>query len=322
MRDNFYMFFILRNYFKYGLISFLIFGFSFEIIAKYVIGLGNPPIYIAHKSIEYELAPNQNLRRFHRHIKINSYGMRSDELSQNKKKKRLLVYGDSVIWGGSITDQKNLSTEFLKRLIEKNNYNYEIGNVSAGSWGPGNWLAHANERGIYGADIVILVVSSHDWLDNPTYKSLKNNIYMPTKKPNFASEELIKRYIFPKIKNIFYSKNKSKGERIIINSQKALDDLKKFINIVREKGADIVVVQFWDKDEFNENEPKQGYKKIKKVLKENKVKKIDNIITFKKCSKNSRDLYFDNIHPFTKLGQKCLGDVLFEALQLSEVFYK
>ena len=34
-----------------------------------------------------------------------------------------------------------------------NNHNYEIGNVSAGSWGPGNWLAQIKERGIYEADL-------------------------------------------------------------------------------------------------------------------------------------------------------------------------
>ena len=58
-------------------------------------------------------------------------------------------------------------------------------------------------KGTYGADIIILVISSHDWLDNPTYESIKNNIHLPTKKPNFATEELITRYIFPKIKNTF-----------------------------------------------------------------------------------------------------------------------
>ena len=308
----------MKKLFTIGFLSIFIFSVSIEIIAKYILGLGNPPLLIQHKSIEYEFAPNQDIKRFHRHIKINSMGMRSEELSQNPNKKRILVYGDSVIWGGTITDQQDLSTEILRKLLIKNNHNYEIGNISAGSWGPGNWLAHVTERGIYGADVVILVISSHDWIDNPTYQSIKNNIYMPTKQPNFASEELIKRYIFPKIKKILQPRNNSKNIPISTENNKGLEDLGKFINLVREKGAEIVVVQFWDREEFKNNKPKEGNKFIKKVLKDNKVKTIDSINEFRKCSKNSRDLFIDILHPFRKLGQKCLGFTLFEALQITE----
>ena len=309
-----------EKFFKFGLISFLIFGFFVEIFAKYVLGLGNPPISIEHRTIEYEFAPNQDLRRFHKKIKINSMGMRSNEFSQHSNKKRLLVYGDSVIWGGSLTDQNNLSTEILKRILEKNNYNFDVGNISAGSWGPGNWLAHINERGIYGADIIILVISSHDWNDNPTYKSIKNNINLPTKKPNFATEELITRYIIPKIKKAFQYRKNPKSKQIKIESKKGLDDIAKFINIVREKDAEIIVVQYWDRDEFNNGKPKEGNLLIKNVLEDNKVKYIESIDRFRKCSKDSQSLFVDNIHPFTTLGQKCLGYVLFEAFQKTNFF--
>ena len=322
MKAKFFYFYTLRNYLKFGLIYFSLFFVLVELVSRYFIGLGNPPLSRQHKSIEYEFVPNQDLKRFHKKIKINSMGMRSDELLQNSNKKRILVYGDSVIWGGTITDQKDLSTEILKKLLEKNNYNYEVGNVSAGSWGPGNWLSHIIERGIYGADIIILVISSHDWLDNPTYESIKNNIHLPTKKPNFATEELIKRYIFPKIKKTFNSKNQQKNKQLIIDSKKGLNDLKQFISIVREKDAEIIVVQFWDRDEFNNGKPKEGNLQIKKVLKDNKVKNIDSVDRFRKCSKNPKDLYFDEIHPFTKLGQKCLGYVLFEAFQKTKFFNK
>ena len=124
-----------KNFFKFGLISIFIFGLFIEIFAKYILGLGNPPISMEHRTIEYEFVPNQDLRRFHKKIKINSMGMRSNEFSKHSNKKRILVYGDSVIWGGSLTDQKNLSTEILKQLLKKNNYNFEVGNISAGSWG-------------------------------------------------------------------------------------------------------------------------------------------------------------------------------------------
>ena len=318
MNSNFNKFFNLKNNYKFGLIGILLFIIFLEIFSKYILGIGSHPLIIKHKSLEYEYVPNQNIKRFHKRIKINSIGMRSDELLESSNKKRILVYGDSIIWGGSFTDQKDLSTEVLKRLLEKNNLYYEIGNISAGGWGPGNWLAHVIERGIYEAEIIILVTNSTDWNDNPRYLPL--GIQMPTKNPNFASEELIKRYLVPRIQIAFGSKSSTKS--IDLGDKKGLDDLKKFIKIVRQKGAEIVVVQFWDKEELKSRKPKVGHEIIRKVFKENKVKYIDSINKFRKCSKNPDDLYIDYIHPFTKKGQKCLGYVLYEALQLTESFNK
>ena len=91
---------------------------------------------------------------------------------------------------------------------------------------------------------------------------------------------------------------------------------------MREKDAEIVVVQFWDRDEFNNGKPKEGNLQIKKVLKVNKVKNIDSIDRFKKCSKDSQNLFVDNIHPFTKLGQKSIKNKLYEAFKKKGFFNK
>ena len=253
--------------------------------------------------------------------------MRSDEIGISPENYRIMVYGDSIIWGGSLTAQKYLATEKLKDLLNQKNNNFEVGNISAGSWGPGNWLAHVAERGVFSAEVVILVISSHDWRDNPTYESIQNNIFTPTKKPKLATEELINRYIFPKIKILknkiyrFNKKNKALEKNKKIKSKKGLKDLEKFINLVRDKGSELVVVQFWDRDEFINGYPKIGNYLIQKVLKEKNVKYVESYSKFKECSKNPKDLYFDNIHPFTKLGQKCLGYILFDAFRITK-FYK
>ena len=76
MISNFFRYTTSRAYFKFGLISILVFPISLEIFAKYILGLGNPPLLIEHKSIEYEYIPNQDIKRFHKQIKINSLGMR------------------------------------------------------------------------------------------------------------------------------------------------------------------------------------------------------------------------------------------------------
>ena len=83
MRNNIDKNFRIKKLFKFGLLSILVFPISLEIFAKYIIGLGNPPLLIEHKSIEYEYIPNQDIKRFHKQIKINSLGMRSDELLED-----------------------------------------------------------------------------------------------------------------------------------------------------------------------------------------------------------------------------------------------
>lgn len=300
-------------------IYFFLVLISFEFFCKFFIGLGDPPLSRKHPTIEYEFVPNQDIKRFHRTIKINSHGMRSNDLKKVKpnNEKRILVFGDSVIWGGSLIDQKDLATEILKEIGLKEGFTLEVGNVSAGSWGPGNWLEYIKERGNFSADIVVLVISSHDWNDNPSYKS--NDLVID--KPISAFYELITRYLIPKIKNLSKNLNSNNLNKENFKKEfnkeefKGLKDLSDFIDIVRKEGSEISVVQFWDKEEYLSGKVKGGNIAIKKILNSKNISPIQSIDFFKSCSKDPKQLFTDSIHPFTKLGQRCLSRVIFEAIK-------
>lgn len=312
----------LKNLYKFILYLGLIF-FSSEIIARYIIGLGDPPLYISHPTIEYEMMPSQNVKRFHRRIYINSLGMRSDELSnhKDKNKKRVLVYGDSILWGGSLINQKNLATEVLKRNLNKRVNKFEVANISAGSWGPGNWLAHLKERGTYNSDQILILISSDDWKDNPHFNSLKCTLSSPTEKPKLAINELFIRYFYSKISNYksrMFEKLDCKEK--IYPSNKGLNDLQEFFTIILKNKIPITVIQFWDRDEFINEKTKLGYSLVKDLANKNNVSTIDTLPFFKKCSSNPNDLFTDDIHPFTKLGQSCLAKVLEYALKNNFTF--
>tara|TARA_B100000886_G_scaffold219394_1_gene152327 strand:- start:332 stop:1318 length:987 start_codon:yes stop_codon:yes gene_type:complete len=306
---------------------------TFELFSKFYLGLGDPPLTRTHETIEYEFLPNQKVKRFRKKnlIKTNSFGMRSENFSEDKSKLRIIIYGDSVVWGGSLIDQKDLSTEILKKLLNKKSNMFEVGNVSAGSWGPGNWLAHIKDRGIYSADLVILVISSHDWNDNPEYKPLNKRI-SPIKKPISASSELINRYTIPKLLKVFDSvskafyttnnietniSNESEDSEQIKN--KGLLDLEEFIDATKSKGAELAILQYWDKEEFESKKPKIGNKLIKNILQNKKIIHIQTNDKFKLCSENSELLYIDSIHP-SKFGQHCLGDALYEIIKLTKTY--
>lgn len=194
--------FIVRSIFKskyfISIISFTILSFAIgEILARYYLGLGTPPLSVADPTIEYLYQSNQNLYRFGHHFITNQYGMRSPPLATVKGSNefRIMVFGDSVVNGGAPTDQSELATTLVQeKLSKKINKNVFVGNISAGSWGPGNWLEYAKKYGFFNADIVILILSSHDYNDNPTYAPL-DPITQPTKQPISALMEGIQVYL-------------------------------------------------------------------------------------------------------------------------------
>ena len=118
---------------------------SGEIFARYYLGLGTPPLSITHQKIEYMFKPNQDVKRFGNHIIINQYGMRTAPFAVHKAdgEFRIMVFGDSVLNGGNQTDHAALATTILHEKLSVAKQRVVVGNISAGSWGPGNWLAYA-----------------------------------------------------------------------------------------------------------------------------------------------------------------------------------
>ena len=74
-----------------------------------------------------------------------------------------MVIGDSVINGGSQTDQGQLATTLMQRELSIDMKRpVVVGNASAGGWEPINEAGYVTESGLFHADIVLLVLSSHD----------------------------------------------------------------------------------------------------------------------------------------------------------------
>jgi len=180
---------IKSHLYKYRILSavlMLCLFIALELFARYSLGLGDPPLIMTHPTIEYLYKPDQNVLRFNNQIIINEYGMRSDSITLTKKDSeeiRIVVFGDSVLNGGSLTDHHELATSLLQaKLNAISNRQVKVLNVSAGSWGPGNWLAYVNEYGFFDADIVVLIMSNHDIGDNPDFGPL-DKVQFPGSKP-------------------------------------------------------------------------------------------------------------------------------------------
>lgn len=156
--------------------------------ARYGLGLGTPPLSIADPEVEYMFAPDQEVMRFGNRFSTNGIGMRSPGLDQVGDRTFVLALGDSVLNGGNLTDQGELATT----LSSDGDVFY--GNASAGSWGIPNMLAWYRKFEPAGVDKLVIVYSSHDALDVPTFEPLDPGTH-PTASPASALWEGATRYL-------------------------------------------------------------------------------------------------------------------------------
>jgi hypothetical protein len=301
--------------------AFLIFltAIFSEIVAKYYFGLGTPPLVIKHPKIEYMFKPNQDVFRFGNHFTTNQYGMRSKpfDIKKGSSEFRVMVFGDSVLNGGNLTDQKLLSTTVLENKINTDKIKkIVVGNISAGSWGPGNWLAYAKNYGFFGADVVVLVLSSHDYADNPTFEILNPNTH-PTEAPISALLEGVTRYL-PRYLPVLDLDNKNKTEldKFIAGAdekevRKGLGDLTSFLELAKRNSPQVLVMQHWERLEVERGSTNPGNQRIKGICEKMEISCVSLEPYFSRSMKIGVNPYRDNIHP-NQIGQKLIAEAIFE----------
>ncbi len=211
------------------LVLFLALGcVSAELFCRFVLGLGDPTLYQADSSMEYVLQPSKTYYRFHHRFSVNRYSMRADDFPPHKSTSdefRVLVVGDSVIYGGARIDQRDIDTEILKQdLHQQLGRPVVVGNASAKSWGPPNELAYLQHFGTLDADVVILELSSHDYADAPTFIPVVGiTADYPDKKPALAISDLFQTYLLPRLFGI--GSTPAGVDRTMINTAQSQHDI-------------------------------------------------------------------------------------------------
>ncbi len=227
-----------------------------EVVARYGLGLGDPPLVILNSEIEYLAKPGE-YHRFGNTVRVNSRHMRSPEFPEHKESTnefRVMLLGDSVVNGGSLTDQSDLASERLRPLLEKTlDCPVTVGNISAGSWGPGNALAYVRRFGLANADVVVMVLNSRDIGDNPGAVPVEaNDPALPQSRPLSALGEALTRYVLPRISRtlgqptpVAYGSHAS-GEHEDDKAARAqsLDDLRQLVREVGRARAIPLIVHF------------------------------------------------------------------------------
>ena len=276
---------------------------AIEITLRIAYGFGTMPLYIESKQYEYIYAPNQEMKRFGVYFYVNSYSQRSHEPDNNKKK--ILGLGDSVINGGSQTDHDSLATSIVSSESE-----FQMLNISAGSWGADNCAAYLKEHGIFNAKAMFVVLSSHDIGDNMNFEPIVGvHKSYPQEQYLFAINEVIDRYIFPRLfksstaidPNEKVLKGIDKGE--IFN--KGWEELK---DIAHNANIPLVIILHAELSELKIGDYNEKGKMIEQWANNNNIKFIKDI-TFMK-----EENYRDRIH-INSSGQKVLAGIIMNELQ-------
>ena len=281
-----------------------------ELFCRLYLGLGEPPLSIADPQIEYLFAPNQHLRRFGNHVDYNAWSMRSDDFPAQKgqaNELRVMVFGDSVINGGAVTDQRDTATSILQRQLGAIlRRPVVVGNISAGSWGPPNMLAYAQRFGLFQADVVVIVLSSRDYADAPTFEpTVGVHPDFPDHRPWCATWEAATRYLPRYLPNLSASPaNPAQQPPSQKDIDAALGALGQLIRLARASGATVLLAQHLEHAELPPAHPKQGHDAIAKVAREAGVQPFDI-----EGTGPSSAFYCDEIHP-NRAGQALIADRL------------
>jgi hypothetical protein len=278
------------------LLCLLIIG---ELVLRYGFGFCNAVLLEKSSKYEYIAKPNQELKRFGSKIRYNSLSMRSNPI--NPKSKKILGFGDSVLNGGSLTDQDSLASSIISdSLSSLEETRVQFLNISAGSWGPDNCYAYLIEHEeALSADVFCLVVSSHDAYDNMNFLPIIGvNKNFPNKQYNFAISELIDRYLIPKI---IKPKQNTLGINKKTNTSKFNKGFQQFNDYCKTNNIQLLVYLHPDQKELQNQTYNQQGREIIAFCKKN------NLTLIKELSPEMDESYYrDFIHPNEK-GQKLIA---------------
>jgi len=304
----------------------LAFVFS-ELFCRFVLGLGDPPLYQADATMEYLLQPSRTYWRFHHRFAVNRYSMRADDFPPQKSSPnelRVLIIGDSIVYGGVRVDQQDIDTEILKRnLWLQLRRPVVVGNASAKSWGPPNELAYLERYGPLGADVVVLELSSHDYADAPTFVPVVGvSAEYPEKKPRLALADLFQTYVLPRY---FHLGLTPAGiDRTLINTAQSEQDIaecreaeRDFFRFARAHHAKVALVQHLSLLELTGNY-QVGYSANQQVAREENVPYVDDAEELRTELKSGQSPFFpkDSLH-LNRLGQEALARSLQHAVNLA-----
>lgn len=290
-----------------------------ELVARYVFGLGDPPLFVIDPDIEYLNKPSQQCRMLGHRIHYNAWSMRSDDFPAAKTdptELRVLVIGDSVVNGGVKLDQSEIVTEQLRSMLQDRiGRPVVVGNLSASSWGPPNQLAYVRRFGLFDADVVVVAVSLGDYDDVPRFdRRIGVDPAFPGTKPRLALEELANR-VRSRLEAMWrrtmdVEKPVQPGDR-----EAALDALRTLVTLAVDSGAQVILLQHMERAEVLGG-PAPDHDVVRALAESAGAEVVNDGPALASALASGRRIYSDHVH-LTPAGHRLLAQLLADAIDAS-----
>ena len=215
-------------------------------------------------------------------VVINSYGLRGPEFDEAKKKnkKRILIHGDSVVFGWG-APQKEIFSQKLQRNFDMCSALVEIIPAGVGSWNTRTEYEYFRSEAIkFKPDIVVILITTNDLepkLDGRTEVSKEqllleyNRMKIETRVSGKTWTWLVNKFHFFKYIQYFFKRNKIMRSRIKVeeNSPRWKDAkmaLNSMIKLCYKKNIDFVVFLYTSNSAVKTNTVLNQYNKhLKKI---------------------------------------------------------
>jgi len=275
---------------------------------------------VENPSLVYELKPNSEGYLAGKYVKINSYGMRSKEISTDKDVYRIAFIGDSITFGWGVELNESYP-EVLGEYIEKDQHiKVEILNFGV----PGyvslqEYTVLKNKVINYSPDLIIIgnFLSSPDNIWNLYQTSIPIS---PSIKIFFKERSCTYNFLQSKL-NIFLNKAGKIDKSPYINLyNKSSEEWKNYKDVLGKisaisKDNNIPVVTLILPNWYNLNESyefKEIHNLLNMTLSENNLHPID---TYPELSGiNAGDYSIEHVHPNAE-GHKLLAQILYKKLK-------
>lgn len=135
----------------------------FDIFFQKKFGLGTPIIYENSRIFGYKIKPNQNIKRLGNNIKINNLGMRSVQNWTNNNKKKIIFFGDSVTYGGSIVSNEDLFSEKTCDKLNKKDNNFLCGNLSVNGYSLFSIIRSIKYKNFNNENLIVVTIIANNF---------------------------------------------------------------------------------------------------------------------------------------------------------------
>jgi hypothetical protein len=200
-----------------------------EIMLKKFMGLGNPILYDSNPLYGFRPLPGQKNTRFMgATVKINNLGLRADEDWDESNNDKILFLGDSVTYGGSHIDNRDLFSSIAVSGLN----NFKGGNAGVNAWGIENIYGLIVESNFRPAIIYVTTVPERDF-----YRGLTRMQGLPyyNVSPKYALLELWYYFCYLQNNKRYRGSCPSDAEIKYI-LEKAVNKLKEMDKLLKEKG--------------------------------------------------------------------------------------